>query len=340
MRKLTAQLQKNALKYNIKIITPDEVLNDLVKSIKVVNGEDIVDSSKLLEIMRDPAKVRTIKNHGTEYMKKVFENSRQKIYDKHDSALKKYISDTYKMNADDIKIDEFRTPGTDGNTNLNTDRDYRVLRKVKTANGDSVWIELQTPNWKQKSYEIFGEVTGKPFGVDSVEWAERHQQRGTDRFDVEASKDYADNVFNENTGEIKRNEPNIKKVIDGKGTLIDSEGLGKMYETKVKNALDPGTIPEAYAQAKKGVHTLEEVYKSYKNQGLDVPEIPDKLKKAMDIVQKAKVDVDANPDYLENLNKKLNDLNYKNLGDVANDLSKSFKNLKQFDKNDSWNVIH
>ena len=338
MRKLTAKLQKDALKYNIKITTPDEVLDALVKSVKTVNGEEFIDPKKLLEFMRDPAAVRTIKNHGTEWMKNVFEKSRNKIYEKHDADLKKYISETYKINPNDVKIDDFRTPGTDGKTNLNTDRDYRVLRKVKTKNGD-IWIEVQSPNWKQKSYEIFGETTGKPFGVDAQEWAESHQQRGTDRFDSEASKDYADNTYNSETGEINRNKPNILKVKEGKGRLIDSEELGNMYKNKVNNALDPGMEPEAYAQAQKGVKTLKEVRDGYDAQGLDIPEIPDKLKKAMDIVEKAHVDANATPEHIEMLNKQLKNLEYGNIGDVAKDMADSFKDLKKHDSNDPRQVI-
>lgn len=338
MRKLTAKLQNDALKYNLKFTSPDEVLDDLVKSVKTVNGEEIIDPKKLLEFMRDPAAVRTIKKHGTEWMKQVFEKSRNKIYEKHDNELKKYISETYKLDPKDVKIDDFRTPGSGGETNLNTDRDYRVLRKVKTKNGD-VWIELQSPNWKQKSYEIFGETTGKPFGVDDQKWAESHQQRGTDRFDSEASKDYADNTYNPETGEINRNKPNILQVKEGKGRLIDSEELGNMYKNKVKNALDPGMEPEAFAQAKKGVKTLKEVRDSYGVQGLDVPKIPDKLKKAMDIVEKAHVDANATPEHIEMLNKKLNDLDYKNVGDVAKDIADSFKDLNKFDSKNPTQVI-
>ncbi|MDP3313721.1 hypothetical protein [Lutibacter sp.] len=338
MRKLTAKLQNDALKYNLKFTSPDEVLDALVKSVKTVNGEDIIDPKKLLEFMRDPAAVRTIKNHGTEWMKQVFEKSRNKIYKQHDAELKKYISETYKIEPNDIKIDDFRTPGTDGKTNLNTDRDYRVLRKVKTKNGD-VWIEVQSPNWKQKSYEIFGETTGKPEGVSSQEWAESHQQRGTDRFDSEASKDYADNTYNPDTGEINRNKPNILQVKEGKGRLIDSEELGNMYKNKVNHALEPGMEPEAYAQAKKGVDTLKKVRDGYGVQGLDVPEIPDKLKKAMDIVEKAHVDANATPEHIEMLNKKLKDLDYKNIGDVAKDMADSFKDLKKHDSNDPRQVI-
>ncbi|MBI9040597.1 hypothetical protein [Lutibacter sp.] len=338
MRKITAQLQKNALKYNVKFTSPDEVLDDLVKSVKTVNGEEIIDPKKLLEFMRDPAAVRTIKKHGTEWMKQVFEKSRDKIYQKHDADLKKYISETYKIDPNDIKIDDFRTPGTGGKTNLNTDRDYRVLRKVKTESGD-VWIEVQSPNWKQKSYEIFGETTGKPFGVDALEWAERHQQRGTDRFDAEACKDYADNTYNPSTGEVNRNKPNILQVKEGKGRLIDSEELGNMYKNKVNNALDPGMEPEAYAQAQKGVKTLKEVRDGYGVQGLDVPEIPDRLKKAMDIVEKAHIDASATPEHLKMLNEQLKDLKYENVGDVAKDMAESFKDLKKHDSNDPRQVI-
>lgn len=329
--KLTLHLHKNQLKYNIKLVTVQESLEDIVKSIKTKDGKEYIETGKLMEIMRDPAQVRTLKNNAPDWLKKIFDDSRNEIYKQHDTQLKKYISETYKIDPDNIKIDDFRTPGTDGSYNLNTDRDYRVLRKVKTQDGQEVWIELQRKNWIDKSYETFGELTGKPYGISDKEWAEKHLQRATDRFDAEASKDYSDHVYNADTGEISKGEPNIVKVKHGEGTLYDAEGLGKMYENKVKNALEPGTVPEAYAQAQKAVESLKKVKQSYTDQNLEVQPTSENLNKAMEVISKAKTDARATPQEIESLNNQLKKLGYKDVGEVSKDIANEFKNLKQFD---------
>lgn len=333
IKKLTAELHKEALRRNIPVSTPDEVLNDMMKSVKTVNGQEVVDPKKVLEIMRDPAKVRTIEKHGTPEMKIIFERSRNKIYTEHDARLKDYISKTYRLPPDEIQIHDFRTPGK-GGTSVNTDRDYRVLRKVKGADGREHWIELQRRNWQEKSYEIFGEVTGKPDGIDATEWAERHQQRATDRFDAEAGKDYSDHVFNPETGEIEINNNNITRVKEGKGTLIDAQETGRMYKNKVGNALKNDTEPEAYAQAKKAVKTLKEVREGYSKQNLKIKDLPGNLQKAMKVIEDTHVDANATPEYMDMVRNKLNQLGYDNIGDVAGDMERSFGDLKEYNAPD------
>ena len=333
MKKITAELHKEALRRNIPVSTPDEVLDDMMKAVKTVNGQEVVDPQKVLEIMRDPAKVRTIEKHGTPEMKRIFERSRNKIYTEHDARLKDFISKTYNLPPDEIQIHDFRTPGKGGNS-VNTDRDYRVLRKVKGADGREHWIELQRRNWQEKSYEIFGEVTDKPDGVDATEWAERHQQRATDRFDAEAGKDYSDHVFNPETGEIEISSNNITRVKEGKGTLIDAQETGRMYKNKVGNALKNGTEPEAYAQAKKAVKTLKEVREGYDKQNLEIKDLPGNLQKAMKVIEDAHVDANATPEYMDMVRNKLNQLEYDNIGDVAGDMERSFGDLKEYNAPD------
>lgn len=332
VQKLTGMLHREALKRNYEVITPDEVLSDMMKNVKTVDGQEVIDQDKLLEIMRDPAKVRTIQNYGTKEMKDVFNRSRNKIYTEHDARLKEYISNEYKLNPNDIKIDDFRTPGKEGSS-VNTDRDYRVLRKVKSADGTEKWIELQRTNWLNESYKIFGEVTGKPNGMSDTEWAEAHQQRGTDRFDAEAGKDYSDHVFNPETGEIDIKESNITKVKHGETTLYDAQETGKMYQNKVENAMKSGNESEAFAQAKKAVGTLKGVRSGYKDgMNLDIKDLPRDLNKAMDVISKAKVDVNASGAHLESLNNELKSLGYSDVTDVSKDISKAFNDLKEFDK--------
>lgn len=337
IRKLTLRLHEKSLTYKLKNTTVHESLEDVVKVIKKNDdGTDSIPTDKLMEIMRDPVKVRTLKENAPPWLKEVFEDSRKNIYDQHDNDLKKIISDKYKLNLDDIKIDDFRTPGKDGIQNLNTDRDYRVLRKVKADDGSDVWIELQRRTWIKDSYDIFGQITGKPYDLDSKLWAERHLQRATDRFDVEACPDYSDHIFDNKTKQLLTNQPNILKVKEGNGTLIDAEKLGNMYQSKVQNAVESGTIPEAFAQAKKGVKTLKEVHESYKSQDLidKKYEVPDKLKKALEIIEGTHSNADATPEYVNKVNEQLTALGYEDLKSVTKDMVEEFKKLKPFDQTD------
>ncbi len=332
VKKLTTMLHREALKRNYEVITPDEVLDDMMKNVKTVDGEEVINPSKLLEIMRDPAKVRTIQNHGTKEMKEIFNRSRNKIYTEHDARLKEYIANEYKLNPDEVKIDDFRTPGKGGDS-VNTDRDYRVLRKVKGADGTEKWIEMQRGNWLNESYKIFGEVTGKPDGLSDLEWAEAHQQRGTDRFDAEAGKDYSDHVYNPETGEMDINQSNITKVKAGETTLYDARETGKMYQNKVENAMKGGNESEAFAQAKKAVNTLKDVRSGYKDgMNLEIKDLPRDLDKAMEVINKANVDVNASGAHLEQINSELKSLGYSDVMEVSKDISKAFNDLKEFDK--------
>ncbi|HOO95457.1 MAG TPA: hypothetical protein PLH60_06940 [Proteiniphilum sp.] len=332
VKKLTTMMHREALKRNYEVITPDEVLDDMMKNVKTVDGKEEINKGKLLEIMRDPAKVRTIQNHGTKEMKEIFNRSRNKIYTEHDAKLKEYIAKEYKLNPDEVKIDDFRTPGKAGDS-VNTDRDYRVLRKVKGADGTEKWIEMQRGNWLNESYKIFGEVTGKPDGLSDLEWAEAHQQRGTDRFDAEAGKDYSDHVFNPETGEIDINQSNITKVKAGETTLYDARETGKMYQNKVENAMKSGHESEAFAQAKKAVNTLKDVRSGYKDgMNLEIKDLPRDLDKAMEVINKAKVDVNASGAHLESINSELKSLGYSDVTEVSKDISKAFNDLKEFDK--------
>lgn len=353
IQKLTAKLHKEALKRKIAYKSPQEVFDDIMKNTKVENDELVIDQKKLLELMRDPQAVRTIKNHGSDKIKNLFQKSRDKIYKEHDFHLKQYIKDTYGIPVEDIKIDDFRTPGADA-TDVNTDRDYRVLRKVikklqvtgkdgkpiLDAEGNiqykdkEVYVEIQKPNWLEKSYDIFGNITGKPAAVDSVEWAENHQQRGTDRFDAEACSDYSDHRYNEKTGKVEVLDSNIKRVKEGKSTLIDAEEIGEMYKNKVENAVKNDTIPEAYAQLQKSIKTLEEVREGYKNQNLDIPELDAKFKIATAYAKNIKTDVSGNldPASVKNMENQIKTMTGYDLKKLTNDIEQGFKDLKEHNK--------
>jgi len=330
IRKVTHHLHKNAMRYKIPATDVESVLKDIEKAVTGPKGHEEVKMQKVLEYMRDPAKVRTLKEHAPEWIKKAFDRTRNKIYKEHDRQLIEHLSQKYHLNPDDIRIDDFRTPGTEG-YNLNTDRDYRVLRKVKTNSGQEVWIEVHRKRWIDFSYETFGKLTNKPSGIDAKEWAEYHQQRGTDRFDAEASMDYSDHFYDPETGEYVNVEPNINKAKRGESTLHDAKALGEMYKNKVMNSLEPGVIPEAYAQAKKGIKTLKDVRKGYEMMGKKLPPVSENLQKAMEIIKEVPVDARINPEKLAEVQRQLQSLGYDDIGKVADDLSKSFSDLSVYD---------
>lgn len=333
IQKLTKKLHQEAMNKKIGYKSPNEVFEDLMKSTKEVNGEAVLDQKKLLELMRDPESVRTIKNHGSPQIKKIFETARNKIYKQHDAKLKDFIKQKYGIPESDIVIDDFRTPGSDAN-NVNTDRDYRVLRKVTKADGSTQYIELQRTNWVDQSYEIFGEVTGKPKELSHTEWAEKHQQRGTDRFDTEACSDYSDHTYNTKTGEVEVLDSNIKKVKRGEARLISAEEMGNMYKDKVENAVKNGTIPEAYAQLQKSIDTLEQVRSGYGKQNLDIPELDTKLKTALAYAKNIKTDVTGalDPHNVKTMENQIKAMTGYDLNKMTQEVEKSFKDLKEFDK--------
>lgn len=333
IRKLTKRLHIEAMNRKIAYKTPQEFFDDFLKNTKVENDELVIDQKKLLEIMRDPEQVRLIKNLGSAKVKSIFQRSRNKIYQEHDFHLKQFIQDKYGIPKEDIVIDDFRTPGAPAD-NVNTDRDYRILRKVTKGDGNIQYIELQRSNWLDQSYEIFGMITGKPKMINAHEWAGKHQQRGTDKYDAEACSDYSDHIFNPKTGEVEVLDSNIKQVKKGNSRLISAKEVGNMYKNKVKNAMDNDTKPEAYAQLQKAIKTLEDVREGYKKQGLEVHDFDSKLKLAMAYAKEAKTHLagKGDPRKVTNLEKNIKNMTGHDLKSIIEGVEKGFTDLKKYDK--------
>ena len=317
--------EKKITKEKYKSTRVKKTLDDLESKIK--NG--LMDKADVLKIMKDPAMVRTIKEHGSHTLKMAFNEPRKRIYKEHDRNLKSQIAKQEGISADDLRIGEFRTPGTKG-FNLNTDRDYRLLRRHKMAGGKEVWLEVPRKKWLNKSYKELGRITGKPPNMTVKQWAEKLQQRGTDRFDAEACADYSDHSFNPKTGEMRRVTPNVVKVMKGKGTLLDPDDMGRMYKQKVINA---GNTPEAFAQAKKGTHTLKKVREGYEKQGYKLKKLDPKLEQAMRIIENQKVTTASTPSDLAHTKELLNKLKFKGgVNEVMNKVANEFKTLKSVTK--------
>jgi hypothetical protein len=320
---LVGKLKEEAMGHNRKVVEVHEALEEVVKEIEgEVEGQESLNQKKLLQIMRDEQLTRTIKDHGPPWLKKIYNDSKQKIYDRHDSMLKSEVARKYHIKESDLYVDDFRTPGSDPN-NVNTDRDYRLMRKMKASDGTVYGIEISTSNWKSMSESIFSTITKKPAGsITDYEWANAHKQTPTDRFHAEASVDFSDQVFE--NGRWTQGKCNIQRVLDGKTMLIDPKGLGKMYENKVAHETNPS---EKFAQAKKGVTTFKKVRVQYSKKGLPLDKMPREFLEAMHIVEKAPTNVTATPEVINEINQKLNNLGYNGIEGVIQEVSNSLGKL-------------
>jgi hypothetical protein len=314
----------------IKSKRVQEKLSELQKEIQTDKlGTKYIDKKKVLQIMEDPALVRTIKKHGSPELKKAFNRSRKKIYDQHDRRLKEELAKELKMDPKDLEVDDFRTPGDTSET-INTDRDYRVVRIVKLKNGKEVRIEVSRKVFEAKSQRIFGELTDKPPHISDADWAARKQQLATDFTCEEANIDYSDQKIDSKTGKRTQGKPNIIDVKDGKSVLKNPDSMGDMYTNKVKNA---GERPEKYAQAQKATNTIKKVKKGYEKQNFKTKPTSKKLENAMKVIEDQPTDVDMTPEKMAETHKKIQDLGYKNgLDDVMKDVKNEFKSLKNLPK--------
>lgn len=296
-----------------KIGADSEAAKKIKQGAKVVNGKLYADRDDVLELMRDPVKVRSLKDAPRD-VQEAFENTRNKFYAEHDAKLTRWV----KNNVPEAKnakviVDKFRTPGKGGHS-LGTDNDYRVCVEYVTPDGKKMRIEIDQRKWDNESYRIFSEITGGPGDYKgSREWANGLQQLGTDRFNTEASPDFSDQatvfvnekgwVVNPATykGKVIQQKiqvkPNIISVKEGKALLKDPDYLGKMYNNKVGDALHKGSKGDAYVQASKGVETLNGVRKGYAAQGYKITPLSPEMEKGMRAVEIAAKNFN-NPDAL------------------------------------------
>lgn len=289
---------------------------------KTRDGGDL-DPATVEKIMRDPDAMRELKKSDPEAWRK-FHKTRSKAYEAHDAKLKEWIENNVPEAAGkDVAIESFGTP--DG-----VDRDYRAGYKVTRADGTTQFIELKKETWAGKSAEIFAKETGGPTDpAGAAKWAKDHQQLATDQYHAEASVDMADQatVYNEKTKTWEKRQvtPNVDLVKQGKSTLLDPDGYGKTYETKVAEAYHEGNVLDAYKQADKAVHSLEGVQDGYAKQHYGVKDPPPKIKAGMDVIK----DVQSGKLTTAQAEAKLRDLGHSGgLPDFMEKLSGQFASLK------------
>ncbi|MBN2405871.1 MAG: hypothetical protein JXE06_09850, partial [Coriobacteriia bacterium] len=289
---------------------------------KTADGKPL-DRATVERIMVDPDAMRELKKNNPEAWKKINE-TRAKVYEGHDAELKDWIEKNV-PEAEGRRV-EIRSVGTiDG-----VDRDYRAGYVTEGPDGKQRFIEFKKEKWAGESQRIFAKETGGPTDPKgAAKWAKDHQQLATDQYHAEASVDMADQgtIYNEKTRKWEKTQltPNAELVKQGKSTLIDPEGYGKTYETKVAEAYHEGNRLDAYAQANKAVHSLECVRDGYDAQGYEMKNLPPNVEEGMRVVK----DVQSGDLTPEQAESRLRDLKYEGgLPDFMEKVSGQFGGLK------------
>ncbi len=94
-------------------------------------------------------------------------------------------------------------------------------------------------------------------------------------------------IYNEKTGRWEKTQitPNADMVKAGRSTLLDPKGYGTSYETKVLASHNQGNTLDAYAQAGKAAHSLDDVRKGYDMQGYEVSDLPPKVAADLSVIR-------------------------------------------------------
>lgn len=299
---------------------------------------------KVLETFVDSRKTRDLKENGSPKVKESFVKTLEnRVYNPVDQKVIEHLSGMPKYEGKRIITHDFRTPGSEG-VSVNTDRDVRVLVEVEPER----WIEAPVKEWEEVYYREFAKRTSK--GVTSEvdisslkEHAAKYRQLPTDRFHIEASRDYSDagtiKVYKDGTKVVST--PPVVRVKKGLSRLTDPEGLAKMYLEKAdeqfrqaedielrlqEEKLTPKEIlelqdqqrmheTEGAVQLKKGVNTLEELRAAYQKQGYDAGRLPKGVAKAAEIVKEVKGTTDTD---IGTVRGKIKALQVKEIGSLSN----------------------
>jgi hypothetical protein len=134
-------------------------------------------------------------------------------------------------------------------------------------------------------------------------------------------------IWNESTGQWEKTQitSNLEMVEQGHSTLLDPEGLGHTYTTKVMESYAPGNHLDAYRQASKSVHTLDACRDGYLAQDYTVTDLPPRVNDGMAIIRQVDAG-DISPDVAD---ARLAALGYdKGLPDFMESVSGQFASLK------------
>lgn len=259
----------------------------------------------MIAIQCDPQMLRSLKNAPPNVQKGFLETYNTALVNPHDAQLVSHVRTLPGYQGRVIRVESFSTPGKGGG-GVGADRDFRVTMQ----NPDGTWSEVPSRLWKDQSNCIVRNLSGRS-----------HQQlnwRATDRFDIEASPDYATQ-----NGQIS----NIVKVTRGQSTLRDPKQFGNMWQQKM-SGVEPGhSAPplEGVAQAQKACNTLAAVRNGYKAQGYKIGNLNPQMQKGIEIVKGADVTASGN---FDKVNQALQNAGFKGgFEDFSNKLAAQFQAL-------------
>jgi hypothetical protein len=301
---------------------------------KTVNGRKVVDPKVVENVMRNPDAMRALKGEDPGLWK-TFTDARQQVYDAHDGQLKSWIeANVPEAKGHNVKIETF-------GTKTGVDRDFRAgVEIIDPSTGEKKFIEIPKEHWQDQSNKIFSAKTGGPGdSAGAAKWAKDHQQLQTDQHHGEASVDMSDQGYVQDpaTGEWRKTQftridehgnvvgdSNLDMTKRGESTLLDPDGVGRTYETKVAEAYHADHPADAYAQANKAVHSLEGVREGYAKQHYGVKELPPKVQAGMDAIKQV-ADGTMTPAQAE---AKLKEMKYADLPDFMEKISGQFGAFK------------
>ena len=224
----------------------------------------------MLTIQSDPQLLRSLKTAPGNIQQGFLRTYNSTLVAPHDAQLISHVRSLPGYEGRVVRVETFSTPGKSGG-GVGADRDFRVT----VQNPDGTWREVPARLWKDQSACILGQLSGGRT-PQQLNW------RATDRFDIEASPDYATQ-----NGQIS----NVTKVIRGQATLKDPGQFGNMWQQKM-SGVEPGhTVPplENVAQAQKALGALKAVRSGYQKQGFKVGALTPQMEKGAQIVQGANV---------------------------------------------------
>lgn len=224
----------------------------------------------MLTIQSDPQLLRSLKTAPGNIQQGFLRTYNSTLVAPHDAQLISHVRSLPEYQGRIVRVETFSTPGKSGG-GVGADRDFRVT----VQNPDGTWREVPVGRWKDRSAQILGQLSGGRT-PQQLNW------RPTDRFDIEASPDYATQ-----NGQIA----NITKVVRGQATLKDPGQFGNMWHQKM-SGVEPGhSVPplENVAQAQKALSTLKAVRSGYQKQGYQVGALTSQMEKGAQIVQGANV---------------------------------------------------